>query len=249
MTVEPPADSAPDTADALADRVAAVRARVMAACRSVGRDPASVALLAATKTRTPAEIALAVRAGIRLVGENRAQELRDKHEAVAALLAPEPAPEWHFIGALQRNKVKYVVGRATLVHAVDSLKLGEELSAQALEAGTPIGVLVEVNTGGEASKAGVVPEAALDLAQALHALPGLRLRGLMTIPPDVPEPRPFFERLAALGEEGRQRGLPLSELSMGMSGDLEAAIACGATIVRVGTALFGPRRPRAATEG
>lgn len=233
------------SSESIAARVALVQARIDTACASAGRPRSSVRLLAATKTRTPEEIAECVLAGVDLVGENRAQELRDKHQAVAAVLpAGHPAPEWHFIGALQRNKVKYVAGRASLVHAVDSLKLGEELSARALELGETIGVLVEVNTGGEESKAGVPPSQALDLARALHALPGLRLRGLMTIPPDVPEPRPYFQRLADLAAQGRVEGLPLDELSMGMSGDLEAAIDCGATIIRVGTALFGPRRPR-----
>ena len=245
-----PHDTPHDSAQDAAARVAAVLARVHAACDAAGRDRAAVRLLAATKTRTPEEIAQGVLAGLTLVGENRAQELRDKKDAVAALLpAGTAAPEWHFIGALQRNKVKYVVGRATLVHAVDSLKLGEELSARVQELGlaAPLCVLVEVNTGGELSKAGVPPGQALDLCAALAALPGLELRGLMTIPPETADPaqaRPYFERLAALAEQGRTRGLPLSELSMGMSGDLEVAIACGATIVRVGTALFGPRRPR-----
>lgn len=236
------------SSDSIAARVAQVQARIDAACASAGRPRSSVRLLAATKTRTPEEIAECVLAGVDLVGENRAQELRDKYEAVAAALpAGHPAPEWHFIGALQRNKVKYVVGRARLVHAVDSLKLGEELSARAVELGETLGVLVEVNTGGEESKAGVEPAEALALARALHALPGLQLRGLMTIPPDVPEPRPYFQRLAELAATGRAEGLPLTELSMGMSGDLEAAIDCGATIIRVGTALFGPRRPREGT--
>lgn len=249
MTPDSPASptSAPLT---IAQRLAAVQARLAAACDAAGRDRAAVRLLAATKTRTPEEVAEGVQAGMTLLGENRAQELRDKVDAVAALLPPSAAaPEWHFIGALQRNKVKYVVGRARLVHAVDSLKLGEALSERVVELGlaSPLGVLVEVNTGGELSKAGVPPEQALELCAALQALPGLALRGLMTIPPETPDPADaarYFERLALLREQGRAQGLPLSELSMGMSGDLEVAVACGATIVRVGTALFGPRRPR-----
>lgn len=241
----------PDPAPLLiAQRLAAVQARLDAACAAAGRDRSEVRLLAATKTRTPEEVVEGVVAGMTLVGENRAQELRDKVDAVAAMLPPGVLPpQWHFIGALQRNKVKYVVGRATLVHAVDSLKLAEALSERVIELGldTPLGVLVEVNTGGELSKAGVPPEQALDLCATLQALPGLALRGLMTIPPETPDPADaarYFERLALLREQGRALGLPLSELSMGMSGDLDVAVACGATIVRVGTALFGPRRPR-----
>lgn len=228
----------------IAERLAAIQSRVHAACDAAGRDRASVRLLAASKTRSPEEVAEALAAGQRLFGENRGQEMRDKPGQVDALAASAglPVPEWHFIGALQRNKVKYVVGRATLVHAVDSLRLGEALSDRVERTGAaPLGVLVEVNVGGEQSKAGVTPEAALELCAALQALPGLTVRGLMTIPPAVPDPAPHFARMAALQAEGRARGLPLDELSMGMSGDFEAAIAHGATIVRVGTAIFGPR--------
>ncbi len=236
----------------ITDRLAAVEARIQRACDAAGRPRDQVRLLAATKTRTPEEIAAGVQAGLRLLGENRAQELRDKVDPVATLLGPgHPSPEWHFIGPLQRNKVKYVVGRATLVHAVDSLKLGQELSAKVQQLtgdappdGPPMGVLVEVNVGGEDSKAGVPPDQALDLCHQLTELPGLQLRGLMTIPPQVDDDartRAFFASLRQLAEQGRAQGLPLTELSMGMSGDLEQAIAEGATIVRVGTAIFGPR--------
>jgi len=240
----------------IAERLAQVEARIAAACLAAGRPRDSVRLLAATKTRSPEEIVQGVLAGLDLLGENRAQELRDKFEPVAHALPPgTPAPRWHFIGALQRNKVKYVVGRATLIHAVDSLALGEELSRRALEllagaappAGPPVGVLVEVNTGGEAAKAGVSPGQALELCERLAALPGLSLQGLMTVPPDTEDPAQatrYFRLLAELAERGRARGLPLHELSMGMSGDLEVAIACGSTIVRVGTAIFGARAAR-----
>lgn len=240
----------------IAERLAGVQARVDAACAAAGRDRSSVRLLAATKTRSAAEIIEGVVAGLSLLGENRAQELRDKFDPVnAGLPAGVAPPQWHFIGALQRNKVKYVVGRAVLVHAVDSLKLGQELSQRVQQldaqqdppAGPPLGVLVEVNTGGEAAKAGVAPSEALDLCLQLADLPGIAVQGLMTIPPPTPDPRDaarYFERVADLAAAGRARGLHLDELSMGMSGDLEVAIACGATIVRVGTAIFGPRPPR-----
>ena len=229
----------------IADRLHAIQARVQSACLAAGRAPSAVRLLAASKTRSAAEVVQALDAGQRLFGENRGQEMRDKPAAVAALAAGLPTPEWHFIGALQRNKVKYVVGRATLVHAVDSLRLGQALSDRVGRTGTAdLGVLVEVNVADEQSKAGVPPEAALELAGALHALPGIQVRGLMTIPPAVEPPAlaaPHFARMAALQAEGRARGLPLDELSMGMSGDFEVAIAHGATIVRVGTAIFGRR--------
>ncbi len=239
----------------VADRLAGIRARVDAACDAAGRDRASVRLLAASKTRTAAEVAVALAAGQRLFGENRAQELRDKPPAVDDLAdaAGLPRPEWHFIGALQRNKVKYVVGRATLVHAVDSLRLAEALDSRVAALGAPpLGVLIEVNVGGEKSKAGVPPAAALDLARAVDALPGIHVRGLMTIPPPVDRPAdaaPFFARLAGLAATGRAAGLALDELSMGMSGDFEEAIRHGATIVRVGTAIFGPRDPGAPQGG
>jgi PLP dependent protein len=231
----------------IADRLHAIQERVASACLAAGRPPGSARLLAASKTRSPEDVAAALKAGQRLFGENRGQEMRDKPDSVAALAAEAglPTPEWHFIGALQRNKVKYVVGRATLVHAVDSLRLGQAISDRVGRTGAAdLGVLVEVNVGAEQTKAGVPPGAALELAGALHALPGVQVRGLMTIPPAVERPEdaaPYFARMAALQAEGRSLGLPMDELSMGMSGDFEVAIAHGATIVRVGTAIFGRR--------
>jgi len=236
----------------LADRLSAVERRIQAACAAAGRDRGAVRLLAASKTRAPAEIAALHALGQRLFGENRAQELRDKPGLVAALAAERGAapPEWHFIGHLQSNKVKYVVGVATLVHSVDRLSVAEALSGRLVrqrEAGESIddlGVLIEVNVSGEASKEGVDPSTALDLCAAAQALPGVQVRGLMTMPPFTDDPadsRPHFARLAALAARGRDQGLALTELSMGMSGDFEHAIAEGSTLVRVGTSLFGPR--------
>ena len=205
----------------IAQRLHAIQARVHAACEAAGRDRSSVRLLAASKTRTPGDVCEALTAGHTLFGENRGQEIRDKPAAVEALAraAGLPSPEWHFIGALQRNKVKYVVGRATLVHAVDSLRLGEALSERVERMNVqPLGVLVEVNVGGEQSKAGVTPDAALDLCLALHALPGLEVRGLMTIPPAVGEPEdaaPFFRQMASLRDAGREHGLPLDGFQHG----------------------------------
>lgn len=223
----------------IAQRLSEIRARIDAAARAAGRDPGSVTLLAVSKTHPPELIREALAAGQRLFGENRAQELRDKADAVG------PEARWHFIGPLQRNKVKYVVGRVSMLETIDSAELAAEVSDRVQKTGAPpLPVLVEVHLGGEASKHGVEPEAALDLCRAVHALPGLELRGLMTIPPWSEDPQqstPWFAQLRALAEQGQREGLPLHELSMGMSHDFEVAIAHGATIVRVGTALFGER--------
>ena len=229
-------------------RRSGILARLERACRQADRDPASVRLLAASKTRTPDDVREALQAGHRLFGENRAQELRDKS---AALVGHRPVPEWHFIGPLQRNKVRYVVGTASLVHAVDSIRLAEAISKRAAllasrgELSKPVGALIEVNIGDEPSKAGVPASEALALAASVDALEGVEVRGLMCIPPAGSRPEdaaPYFAAMRELAATGRARGLALTELSMGMSGDFEVAVRFGATIVRVGTALFGPRR-------
>ncbi len=240
-----PLDVDPAEAAALSAAVAALRAQLQAEAVAAGRPPEAVRLLLATKTQPAARIAAALSGGHRLIGENRAQELRDKAPDLAGL-----APEWHFIGPLQKNKIKYVVGTATLIHSVDSLELGAAIAAEA-QRRAPGGVqdvLLQVNIGREPSKAGAPPEACLALAAGLSALPGLRLRGLMAIPPEEGEPaaaRAWFDAVAALAAAGRAQGLALTELSMGMSGDHAQAIAAGATLVRVGTAVFGARAPRA----
>ena len=174
-------------------------------------------------------------------GESRAQELRDKAPALAAHLHP---PQWHFIGRLQRNKVKYVVRWASLIHTVDTIALATEIATRAPR---PIGVLVQVNTGTDPAKGGVAPDQALTLCQQIDALDNIELCGLMTLPPWTDDPdgaSPFFATLGRLAEAGRQHELPLHTLSMGMSRDFEGAIAHGATIIRLGTALFGPRPAR-----
>jgi PLP dependent protein len=231
----------------IADRLAAIQDRLATACAHAGRDPSEVRLLTASKTRSPEAVVEAMAAGQVLFGENRAQEFRDKRGPVSTLAAAAglPAPEWHFIGAVQRNKIRYLAGHVTLVHAIDKIATGTALSERVMRGdGPPQAILVEVNTGGEASKAGVPPHEALALAHALDALDGVRVQGLMTIPPPVANPSdsaPCFANLAALAAQGRDEGLDLRELSMGMSGDFEEAIRHGATIVRVGTAIFGPR--------
>jgi pyridoxal phosphate enzyme (YggS family) len=223
--------------------LARVRARIARAAEAAGRDPASVRLIAVGKLQPLESLRAALDAGQRALGENYAQELRDKADALAA---HEPAPEWHFLGALQTNKVKYVVGRAALVHTCDRLALAEELSKRAAAKGLVQRVLVEVNLGREQQKGGVAPEALPDLLRALADLPGLRCEGLMCIPPAAGEPRSHFAALRELRDAVRAKApssIGLAELSMGMSADFEAAIAEGATLVRVGTAIFG-ERPR-----
>jgi pyridoxal phosphate enzyme (YggS family) len=194
-----------------------------------------VRLIAVSKTRGIPELESALAAGVLDLGENYAQELRDKAKVLGT------APRWHYIGSLQRNKVKYVAPVAHLFHAFDDIRLAEEFAKRREQ---PMPVLIAVNTGGEQSKSGVPVEEAIALAEQVDAHPGVALRGLMTLPPfceDPAEVAPYFKTLADLAAEGRRRGLPLEQLSMGMSHDFEVAIAHGATLIRVGTALFGPR--------
>jgi pyridoxal phosphate enzyme (YggS family) len=214
-------------------RLAQVRARIADAERAAGRPAGSVTLVAASKTRSVDEVRAALALGQRDFGENYAQELRDKADALGL------APTWHFIGRLQRNKAKYVAGRASLVHDVDSVELAREIGVRSGVRTTAI--LLGVNIGAEPQKSGVLPDGTLALAREVLAVPGVRLAGLMCLPPADAEPAPHFAHLASLAAEGRAEGLPLDLLSMGMSDDLEAAIAAGATHVRVGTAIFGPR--------
>ncbi|MDP6933503.1 MAG: YggS family pyridoxal phosphate-dependent enzyme [Myxococcota bacterium] len=215
-----------------------VRERISRACEQAGRDPAGVRLLAASKGVDPDRVRLALGAGQALFGETRAQELRDKSALLGA------GPEWHFIGRLQRNKVRNVVGCATVVHTVDRFSLAEALASRAVRYGRVMGVLVQVNVGSEPQKSGVSSTEALELCERIHGLDGVEVRGLMCLPPWSDEPdgaRPWFRGLAELAVQGRDRGLPLTELSMGMSRDLECAVAEGSTCVRVGTAIFGQR--------
>ena len=238
----PTAAAPPSEAEAalLSGRVAALAADIAEAARAAGRPEGSVRLLLATKTQPASRIAAALSGGHRLIGENRAQELRDKFEPLLPL-----APEWHFIGPLQKNKLRMVVGKATLIHSIDSIALAEAIGAEVRRQGLaqPQAVLLQVNIGGEASKSGVAPDEALALAARLAACPDVALRGLMAIPPpgSAAESRAHFGALAALAARGRSAGLPLDELSMGMSGDYVEAVAAGATLVRVGSAIFGAR--------
>jgi pyridoxal phosphate enzyme (YggS family) len=200
---------------------------------------AGVTLVAVSKTQPAEAIREAYAAGQRHFGENYAQEWRDK----AAALADLPDLTWHFIGSLQTNKVRMLLPeappRAAWVHTVDRPELARELSKRAAQRGAVLRVLLEVNVAREPQKAGAAPEAVPGLAELVAGLPGLELRGLMCIPPAEGDPRPHFRALRALGEP-----LHLPDLSMGMSGDWELAVEEGATLVRVGTAIFGARPPR-----
>ena len=216
-----------DGVSEVATNLAAVRERVTAAAQRAGRDPADITLVAVTKTVPAPRIAEALAAGAVDIGENRAQELLEK----APLLAAGPVtPRWHFVGALQRNKVKALVPWVSLWQSVDRESLGTELARRSPGAR----VLVEVNLAGETAKAGCAPDAAPALTDALRAA-GLVVEGLMTVPP-AGDPRPWFAQLAGLAAR-----LGVRELSMGMTDDFEVAIEEGATIVRVGRAIFGRR--------
>jgi pyridoxal phosphate enzyme (YggS family) len=227
----------------ISEALAAVRARIDAAAVAAGRDPAEVQLVAVSKLQPAAAIREAWEAGQRDFGENYVQELVTKAEALGDL----QGLRWHFIGHLQRNKARHVAAVAHIVHSVDSSALAGELGrrVEALRR-PPLPVLVEVNVGGEDSKSGCAPPELGAILEAIDAEPGLEARGLMTIPPNTEHPAgalPFFERLRGLqhAHGGRER---LADLSMGMTQDLEIAVAAGATLVRVGTAIFGNRPVR-----
>jgi pyridoxal phosphate enzyme (YggS family) len=226
-----------------ADNLAAIQPRIHAACARAGRDAQSVLLLAVSKTQPPESISEAVNCGQVLFGENKIQEARAKIP-----LCPGRA-RWHFIGHLQSNKVRDAVELFEMLHGVDSLDLAREISKRCEQAAKSLPVLLEVHVAGESSKFGYPPERLLAELKELNSLPRLLIQGLMTVPPfavDAEKSRLHFRQLGELKRQGEQiLGAPLPHLSMGMSGDFEIAIEEGATIVRIGTALFGPRRARA----
>lgn len=225
----------------IAQRLNQIRSRITEAAATAGRDPRTVRLVAVSKTRHPDDVVAAWRAGQVIFGENYVQELTAKAAGIS-----EPL-EWHFIGHLQSNKVKYLAGLVTLVHSVDRLSLAEEINRQWGRLGRCCDVLVQVNIAGEASKSGTTETGALQLVRDIALLPNVRVRGLMTLPPFFDDPeaaRPYFaelKRLLDLIAAEAVPGVEMEELSMGMSGDFEAAIQEGATLVRVGTAIFGER--------
>lgn len=212
-----------------------VRARIGAAAARVGRDPEGIGLVAVSKQHPPQAIQAAHELGLRRFGENYVQELVHKAAAVGGL----PGIRWHLVGRLQRNKAKDAVRVASVVEALDSVRVAETLARRAGQQDRRVEVLVQVNVGREAHKSGCAPEELDTLVEAIRGLPHLRLTGLMTVPPHTEDPegaRPMFRALAAMA---KAHGLP--QLSMGMTHDLEVAVEEGATSVRVGTALFGPR--------
>jgi PLP dependent protein len=222
------------------DKLAAVRARLQATAQHAGRDAREVELLAVSKLQPGEKIRALYAAGQRAFGENYVQEAEGK----IAELSDLSEIEWHLIGPLQSNKTRGVAETVQWVHSVDRLKIAERLSAQRPESMLPLNVCVQVNISGEASKSGCAPSDALALIQSVNTLPRLRVRGVMGMPePDIGEAatRAQFELLARLFADARVLVPTLDTLSMGMSDDLEIAVACGSTMVRVGTALFGAR--------
>lgn len=226
----------------VAQNVARVQERIRLAAQRVGRDPSTVRLVAAAKTVDTARVRAAIAAGVPIVGENYLQEARRK----IGQLGHETA-EWHLIGTLQRNKVRYVFDLFDMLHAVDRLELAEEIHRRGERLNRSMPVLLEVNIGGETTKSGFSPQALLDSLETLAALTCVQVRGLMTIPPLTATPeeaRPYYQELRDLRDRLIRQGiggLDLSELSMGMTADFEVAVEEGATMVRVGTAIFGSR--------
>jgi pyridoxal phosphate enzyme (YggS family) len=225
----------------IATNLQEIQGRIRSAARAAGREPASVRLVAVSKTRPAGDVQEACRAGQVVFGENYVQELVAKAADVTEAL------EWHFIGHLQSNKVRLLAGMVTMIHSVDRYSLAEEVSRQWGRLGRCCDILVQVNLSGEATKSGTTEAEALQLVRAVSSLPHVRIRGLMTMPPFFDDPeaaRPFFAELLRLSQRIQAEGIPgveMRELSMGMSGDFEAAIQEGATLVRVGTSIFGAR--------
>lgn len=218
-----------------------VEAKVCAACVRSGRAREEVTLIAVSKTKPVEMILEAMEAGASVFGENKVQELCDKYEALPKDI------RWHLIGHLQRNKVKYVIGKAELIHSVDSLRLAEEISKEALKKGVEADILIEVNVAEEESKFGVTVEDTERLVREIAVLPGIHIQGLMTIAPYVENPeenRQVFRTLKKLAVDIGKKNIDnvsMNVLSMGMTGDYEVAIEEGATMVRVGTGIFGER--------
>ena len=223
------------------ENIRQIRKRMDEACQRAGRDPSKVRLIAVSKTKPASMVQEAYDGGMRDFGENHPQEIRDKAPVLPADV------RWHMIGHLQRNKVKYVIRSAYMIHSLDSLALAEEISRQAVKAGRVMPVLAEVNVGGEESKYGLRPEDTEAFLRSVSGLPGISVQGLMTVAPPAAGPednREVFRRLRNLSIDIGHKNIDnifMSELSMGMTGDFEAAIEEGATMVRVGTAIFGAR--------
>ncbi|MBI3112051.1 MAG: YggS family pyridoxal phosphate-dependent enzyme [Ignavibacteriales bacterium] len=233
----------------VAENLEIVRKRIQNACRRCNRRPEDIILVGVTKTFGPETVQQAIAAGLFDVGENYVQELNDKRNQV-----PDEAVRWHFIGHLQSNKVKYLAGFIHLIHSVDNGSVAGEIHKRGEKAGRTIDVLIEVHTTDEATKFGVRPDKTLELIERISQFGHLRVRGLMTMGPFSDDPndsRPSFQQLAALQKDIAKEGIrnvTMDHLSMGMSHDFEVAIEEGATIVRVGTAIFGKRTKGVSTK-
>jgi pyridoxal phosphate enzyme (YggS family) len=218
-----------------------VTEKIGKAAQKAGRNPAEIKLVTVSKTVEVGRIKEAIEAGVTILGENYVQEAQKKIEEIGHPVA------WHFIGHLQSNKAKYAIRLFDMIHSVDSIPLAEELNRKAEKEGLTIKVMIEVNLSGETSKFGTEEEKAFDVARKISNLQNLSLMGLMTMPPyfDNPElSRPYYIQLRELKGKMAREGMLLKELSMGMSNDFEVAIEEGATYVRVGTAIFGARKPK-----
>ncbi len=225
----------------LKDNFKEVEARIQAACERAGRKREEVTLIAVSKTKPVQMLQEAYDLGNRIFGENKVQEIVDKYDALPADIS------WHMIGHLQRNKVKYIIDKVTLIHSVDSLRLAETIEKEAAKKGVTADILIEVNVAKEDTKYGVMPEDAARLVSQISVMPHIRIKGLMTIAPFVTNPeenRIYFQRLRNLAVdigENKSDNVTMSVLSMGMTNDYEIAIEEGATMIRVGTGLFGAR--------
>ena len=223
------------------DNVVEVEANIQKACERAGRSRDEVTLIAVSKTKPVSDIYEVMETGIKDYGENKVQELCDKIETIS-----EPL-NWHMIGHLQRNKVKYIVDKVRMIHSVDSLRLAQQISSEAVKKGVDVDILIEVNVAEEASKFGLSTEAVIQLAEDISKLPAVHIRGLMTVAPFTENPednRPYFRNLRQLAVDIARKNIDnvtMNELSMGMTGDYEVAIEEGATMVRVGTGIFGTR--------
>lgn len=229
------------TSEEIAANLQTVRSNIEAACRRVGRDPEEVQLCAVSKRKPVQDLRAAMQAGQLLFGENYVQELRDKYEVLG------DACTFHMIGHLQRNKVKYLMDKVSLIHSVDSLELAQQIDKEAAKCGLVMDVLLEINAAGEESKWGFAPEKTMEAAKAVGCLPHVRVRGLMTSAPfttDAESNRVYFRRMKELQEQlgaSGYDGVLADTLSMGMTGDYVVAVEEGATLVRVGTGIFGQR--------
>jgi pyridoxal phosphate enzyme (YggS family) len=238
--------AAADPQTGLKERLASINQRIAAACARSGRSPSEITLVGVSKTVAPSVIKTAIEAGLRVLGENRVQEAALKINELNEVTLRHHV-QWHLIGHLQSNKAGRAIELFQMIQSVDSLKLAERLNYLAGETGKRLPILIEINLGGEESKSGVSPDELLPLCEKAGKLAHLELKGLMTVPPFLTNPeemRPYFRRLRELRDEATDNGAVderFKELSMGMSNDFEVAVEEGATLVRIGTAIFGAR--------